>query len=541
MKLSDVVKIIPQYDKDGNLRPIFSKTGKQQIEGAPEGITQEKQIFDLIVGLDLPITDKIGLLGEFGFVDFRNRIEKDDQELGLATFDDNRKKIGIRYGGDDDSLSGRVMYDPDTKNISLGVSKKFAKGGRIGFKGGADMGTVADSQGNVGGKSVDISPTGDVRTSDKPPSAPDDRASDAQNFTNFLATQTNLKPKEIRRITGNQSFLERFGPNILRAAIYGFNPTLGIGSLNARDVINLYDAFEAGKVISDEDLTLGKLGITSLAKGGRVNYQDGTDLVDFYTGGKYDAETANQKLSDLASQAKFNIEKGLDNLTGIGTIKTDFPGSFSAASGVPSDFRHQAAANLLSETLGKGAYSDAILGPISYASGAIGASGLGFVKEVADLAKGLMDPNLTKKEAFSEFLKDNLSNIKGAFSLPGTTTEQLYDEIMGDYEVKPRFAFDPVIMNLRADRVKQIEEARKRALENIQNQRDSKPTTTVTRTTKPGTPGGRDTKPTTTVTGTTKPGTSGGFQKQERQTAREDRRGGQYGFASGGLARMLGE
>ena len=539
MKLSDVVKIIPKFDKYGDPLPFFTKTEKQQIEGAPKGITQEKQLFDLIVGLDLPITDKIGLLGEFGFVDFRNRIEKDDQELGLASFDYNRKKIGRIYGGDD-NLSGRVMYDPDTKNISLGISKKFAKGGRIGFKGGADMGTVADSQGNVGGKSVDISPTGDVRTSDKPPSAPDDRASDAQNFTNFLATQTNLKPKEIRRITGNQSFLERFGPNILRAAIYGFNPTLGIGSLKARDVINLYDAFEAGKV-SDEDVSLGKLGITSLAKGGRVNYQDGTDLVDFYTGGKYDAETANQKLSDLASQAKFNIEKGLDNLTGIGTIKTDFPGSFDAASGVPSDFRHQAAANLLSETLGKGAYSDAILGPISYASGAIGASGLGFVKEVADLAKGLMDPNLTKKEAFSEFLKDNLSNIKGAFRLPGTTTEQLYDEIMGDYKVEPNLAFDPLMMNLKANRARQIEEARKRALKNIQNQRDSKPTTTVTGTTKPGTPGGRDTKPTTTVTGTTKPGTSGGFQKQERQTAREDRRGGQYGFANGGLARMLGE
>ena len=529
MKLSDVVKIIPQYDKDGNLRPIFSKTGKQQIEGAPEGITQEKQIFDLIVGLDLPITDKIGLLGEFGFVDFRNRIEKDDQELGLATFDDNRKKIGIRYGGDDDSLSGRVMYDPDTKNISLGVSKKFAKGGRIGFKGGADMGTVADSQGNVGGKSVDISPTGDVRTSDKPPSAPDDRASDAQNFTNFLATQTNLKPKEIRRITGNQSFLERFGPNILRAAIYGFNPALGIGSLKARDVINLYDAFEAGKV-SDEDISLGKLGITSLAKGGRVNYQDGTPL-------PYQEEF---------NQAKFNIEKGLDNLTGIGSIR-DFPGSFSAASGVPSDFRHQAAANLLAETLGKGAYTDPILGPISYASGAIGSAGLGFGKEVIDLAKGLMDPNLTKKEAFSEFLKDNLSNIKGAFKLPGTTTEQLYDEIMGDYEVKPNFAFDPVIMNLRADRVKQIEEARKRALENIQNQRDSKPTTTVTGTTKSGTAGptGRDTKPTTsgfsapTKQGQSPRGTT--TTSSPRQTAREDRRGGQYGFASGGLARMLGE
>ena len=220
MKLTDFIE--PQVK--------FTKSGKNQIEGLPSQFTSEDQILNAILNLDLPLTDKIGLLGQYEMNKGRKRIEYDDQELFVGKGGSDSKKIGVRYGGDDDSLSGRVMYDPDTKNISLGISKKFAKGGRIGFKGGADMGTVADSQGNVGGQSVDISPTGDVRTSDKPPSAPDDRASDAQNFTNFLATQTNLKPKEIRRITGNQSFLERFGPNILRAALYGFNPTLGIGS-----------------------------------------------------------------------------------------------------------------------------------------------------------------------------------------------------------------------------------------------------------------------------------------------------------------------
>ena len=48
MKLSDVVKIIPKFDKYGDPLPFFTKTEKQQIEGAPEGITQEKQLFDLI-------------------------------------------------------------------------------------------------------------------------------------------------------------------------------------------------------------------------------------------------------------------------------------------------------------------------------------------------------------------------------------------------------------------------------------------------------------------------------------------------------------
>jgi len=392
MKLTDVIE--PQVR--------FTKSGKNQIEGLPSQFTSEDQILNAILNLDLPLTDKIGLLGQYEMNKGRKRIEYDDQELFVGKGGSDSKKIGVRYGdSDDEGLTGSIMLDPDTKDYSA-----FIK------------------------------------------------------------------------------FLKRF------------------------------------------------------AKGGRVNYQDGTE---------YDVDAANQKLSDLASQAKFNIQKGIDDITGIGSIETDFPGSFSAASGVPSDFRHQAAANLLAETLGKGAYTDPILGPISYASGAIGSAGLGFGKEVIDLAKGLMDPNLTKKEAFSEFLKDNLSNIKGAFRLPGTTTEQLYDEIMGDYEVKPNFAFDPVIMNLRADRAKQIEDARKRAIENIKNQRDSKPTTTVTGTRKPGTAGptGRDTKPTTggfsapTKQGQSPRGTT--TTSSPRQTAREDRRGGQYGFASGGLARMLGE
>jgi hypothetical protein len=73
----------------------------------------------------------------------------------------------------------------------------------------------------------------------------------------------------------------------------------------------------------------------------------------------------------------------------------------------------------------------------------------------------------------------------------------------------------------------------------------TKKTTPVTGTTKPGTGGGRDSKPTTggfsapTKQGQSPRGTT--TTSSPRQTAREDRRGGQYGFASGGLARMLGE
>jgi len=377
MKLTDVIE--PQVR--------FTKSGKNQIEGLPSQFTSEDQILNAILNLDLPLTDKIGLLGQYEMNKGRKRIEYDDQELFVGKGGSDSKKIGIRYGdSDDEGLTGSIMLDPDTKDYSA-----FIK------------------------------------------------------------------------------FLKRF------------------------------------------------------AKGGRVNYQDGTEY----------NEDSKEKLKDLATKAvgKFDEITGVDQIT-----SANFPGSFDAATGAPSDFRHQAASNLVAEALGKGKF-----GSLGYLSGGIGSFGLGTVKEIGDLVSGILDPNTSVKDAFSQAYEDTVSNFKGAFAPTGTTTEELYEKLLGDYEVKPNFAFDPFMMNLKADRARQIEDARKRALENIKNQRDSKPTTTVTRTTKPGTPGGRDTKPTTTVTGTTKPGTSGGFQKQERQTAREDRRGGQYGFASGGLARMLGE
>jgi len=72
-----------------------------------------------------------------------------------------------------------------------------ATGGRIGFKGGADMSTVADSKGNVGAKSVNVSPSGSVTTSrTKGPDGPDDRGNADQNFTQYLVNQ-GYTPKEI--------------------------------------------------------------------------------------------------------------------------------------------------------------------------------------------------------------------------------------------------------------------------------------------------------------------------------------------------------
>ena len=58
----------------------------------------------------------------------------------------------------------------------------------------------------------------------------------------------------------------------------------------------------------------------------------------------------------------FDKYSGIDQIT-----SANFPGAFDEASGQPSDFRHQAASNLLAEALGKGK-----AGPLGYISGGLG-------------------------------------------------------------------------------------------------------------------------------------------------------------------------
>ena len=262
----------------------------------------------------------------------------------------------------------------------------------------------------------------------------------------------------------------------------------------------------------------------------RLGFQDGTEY----------NEDSKEKLQDIFTTGieKINRASGMDQIT-----SANFPGSFDSATGPPSDFRHQASADLLAEALGKGKF-----GTVGYLSGAIGSSGLGAIKEIGDLAQNLYQGDMSAKDAFSQFLEDNVSNIKGAFTPPDTTTEELYEKIMGDYQIENPFGI------LRADRAMMIQAAQQRAIDAmLKNRRDEK--NKKIKTTKPGTSGGfiptKKTKKTTPVTGTTKPGTGGGgggftptttAQNVARTTSRvEDGRVKAYGLAKGGLAAMLGE
>jgi hypothetical protein len=223
------------------------------------------------------------------------------------------------------------------------------------------------------------------------------------------------------------------------------------------------------------------------AEGGimRVAYQDGTPERKNYETPVTDViKSVNNKTMDLASQAvdAFDRYSGIDQIT-----SSNFPGMNDSAIGAPSDFRHQAAANALAEALGKGK-----VGPVGYLSGGIGSFGLGTIKEIGDLFAGLVDKNTTAKDAFSQAYEDTISNFKGAFAPTGTTSEDLYAEIMKDYVPMNRFDLMPFRSRSFLTQKQKEFINKNRKDKNIIPKK--KPTNVVTGTTKPGTGRGGDGK-----------------------------------------------
>ena len=257
-------------------------------------------------------------------------------------------------------------------------------------------------------------------------------------------------------------------------------------------------------------------------KGGRVAYQDGTPERKNYETPVTDAiKSVNNKTMDLASQAvnAFDAYSGLDQIN-----PSNFPGMNDSAIGAPSDFRHQAAANALAEALGKGK-----VGPVGYLSGGIGSFGLGTIKEIGDLAVGLY--NTTAKDAFSQAYEDTISNFKGAFAPTGTTSEDLYAELMKDYVPNNRFDMMPFRSRSFLKQQKQFKD--KQALDILEKARAAKTAQAAAQA------------QTRAMAAKNRSEGRGGFQSDFAQdqgfmsgkgTAAE-----MGSFAKGGLARMLGE
>ena len=118
-----------------NIQAEGSKSGKQQIKGAPEGITIDSETYNIILNADIPINEKINLLTTYGRDKGRDKIEKDGEELFLGEGGSRTREIGLDFNPDaEKGFSGNIMYNPDTENTKLRIDYKYADGGRIGYK-----------------------------------------------------------------------------------------------------------------------------------------------------------------------------------------------------------------------------------------------------------------------------------------------------------------------------------------------------------------------------------------------------------------------
>ena len=118
-----------------------SKSGKQQIEGAPEGITMDNESINAIIKADIPISQKIDLLAKYQYGKGRTRIEKDDSEIFMDEGGFKSRDIGLGFNKDGEGIGGTLMYNMETGDPEFNVrfKKTFADGGRIGYKDGPDQ------------------------------------------------------------------------------------------------------------------------------------------------------------------------------------------------------------------------------------------------------------------------------------------------------------------------------------------------------------------------------------------------------------------
>jgi hypothetical protein len=124
-----------------DLQSQGAMSGEQQIAGAPAGVTSNKQVINAILKLDIPISEKINLIGDYQYGKFRDKIKYNDKEVYLEDPGSSKnRKIGLSYNEDGEGFSGYGKYNIDTGETEGGIKliKKFNEGGRVGFAQGAN-------------------------------------------------------------------------------------------------------------------------------------------------------------------------------------------------------------------------------------------------------------------------------------------------------------------------------------------------------------------------------------------------------------------
>ena len=112
--------------KDGllsmlDVQAAGSKSGKQQIKGAPAGFTEDSEIINAIVKLDIPFNEKVNLLADYSYGKGRTRIEKDDQEIFLDEGGFKDRNVGLEFNRSGDGFGGKIMYNLESGEPQLNL------------------------------------------------------------------------------------------------------------------------------------------------------------------------------------------------------------------------------------------------------------------------------------------------------------------------------------------------------------------------------------------------------------------------------------
>jgi hypothetical protein len=121
--------------KDGpkfNVQASGSKSGKQQIANAPKGITSDKELINAILTLDIPLTEKVNLIGNLQYGKFRDKIEYKNNEIFLDDPKSYRdRNIGLDYNRDGEGFSGSATVGDRGPAFNIKYKKSFADGGML--------------------------------------------------------------------------------------------------------------------------------------------------------------------------------------------------------------------------------------------------------------------------------------------------------------------------------------------------------------------------------------------------------------------------
>jgi len=128
-----------------------SKSGKQQLQGAPDGITIDSESINAIIKADIPISQKINLIADYQYGKGRNKFENRGKEIFLDEGGFKNRNVGLDFNREGDGFGGKIMYNLESGDPTLNIkfNKRFAEGGRIGLKDGMDRRTFLKIMGGL--------------------------------------------------------------------------------------------------------------------------------------------------------------------------------------------------------------------------------------------------------------------------------------------------------------------------------------------------------------------------------------------------------